>query len=115
MAAGCALREVGRRLEEQLLDEQVVLDRVAEEDRRVDVGVVEGVRVGFVLEQGRAVDAEDLQRQSGRAAEPRVRSGVRRAVGEADQRIVLSGLGIDALRVLGGKPSSISTSALTSP
>ena len=72
MTARCALGEVGRRLDEQLLDEQVVLDRVAEEDRRVDVGVVEGVGVGLVLEQGRTVDAKDLQRQSGSTTEPRV-------------------------------------------
>ena len=104
MPTGRALGEVGRRLDEQLLDKQVVLDRVAEEDRRVDVGIVERARVGLVLEQGRTIDAEHLQRQSGSAAEPRVGSGVRRAVGEADERVVRSGRGIDALRVLGGKP-----------
>src|SRR5262249_11838280 len=101
-AACWALGKVERRLDKQLLDEQVVLDRVAEEDWRVDIGIVEGVGVGLVLEQGRAVDAEDLQRQSGSTTEPRVGSGVRRAVGEADERVVCSGCGIDTLRVFGG-------------
>src|SRR6516225_3686395 len=72
MTACWALGKIERRLDKQLLDKQVVLDRVAEEDWRVDVGIVEGVGVGLVLEQGRAVDAKDLQRQSGSTTEPRV-------------------------------------------
>src|SRR5215472_12136303 len=103
VAACWALGKVERRLDEQLLDEQVVLDRVAEEDWRVDVGIVEGVGVGLVLEQGRAVDAEDLQRQSGSTTEPRVGSGMRRAVRKTDQRIVFSRDRIDPLRVFGGQ------------
>ena len=77
---------------------------VTKENRCVDVGVIEGVRVGLVFGESRTIDAEHLQRQSGRTAEPRVRSSVRRAVGEADKRVVPSRLGVDALRVLSGKP-----------
>jgi hypothetical protein len=103
MAAGRPLREIKRRLEEQLLDEQIVLDRIAEEDGRVDVGIVEGMCIRLVLEEGGAVNAEHLQRQSSRASKPRVGSSVRRAVGEADQRVVYSGFCIDPLRIFSGQ------------
>lgn len=104
MCSGTALGEIGRRVQEQFLDEQIVLDCVAEEDRSVDVGVVECARVRFVFQQGRAGDVEHLQCQSGGGAQPRVGSGVRRAVGEADERVVGSRSRVDSLGVLGGQP-----------
>jgi hypothetical protein len=94
MAARDSSREVAWSTNEQILDEQVVLDGVREENRRIDVGVVESVGVGLVLEQGRPVDIKDLQRQAGRSAEPRVGAGVRRPVRKTDQPIVFSGGGV---------------------
>src|SRR6516225_8351178 len=102
MAARGSSGEVAWSANEQILDEQVVLNGVAEEDRRVDVGIVKGAGVGLVFDERRTVDAEDLQRQSSGTAEPRVGPGMRRAVREADQRVVLAGCGVDALCVLGG-------------
>jgi hypothetical protein len=43
--------KVKRRFYEQFLDKEIVLYRITKENRRVDVGVIEGVRVGLVLEQ----------------------------------------------------------------
>src|SRR5215212_4252980 len=59
------VRFPGRRrdadFQEQLLDDHVLLDRVAEEDRGVDIRVVEGAAIRLVLEQRRAGDTEELQ------------------------------------------------------
>ena len=60
MLALATLREVLSCLDEQVIDEQVVLDGVAEEDGRVDGGVVEGAGVRLVLQQGRAADVETI-------------------------------------------------------
>src|SRR5215831_20910572 len=76
MTARRTLGEVERRLDEQLLDEQIVLDGIAKKYRRVDVGVVEGPGVGLVIEQDRPGSAKNLESQPGRAAEPRVGSGM---------------------------------------
>jgi hypothetical protein len=89
--------------EEQVLEEQVVLQGVAEEDRPVDVGVVERPGVRLVLQQGGALDVEHLERHPDRRPEPYVGAGVGRAVGEADQRPMAPGGGVDALGVLGRK------------
>ena len=115
MTARGALGKVERRLDKKLLDKQVVLDGIAEEHRSVDIGIVKGVRVGLVVEEGRPGNAKDLQCQAGRAAEPRVGPGMRRTVRKADQRIVLSRGRIDALSVFSRQLGEDLDLAQTSP
>jgi hypothetical protein len=82
LAAREVLGEVGR----DLLDEQVVLRRVGDEDRRVLQHEVEGGRVGLVLDQLGSGDVEDLDREAQGGSELRIRAQVGGGAGEPDQR-----------------------------
>src|SRR5437868_14406910 len=98
------LANIRSEVQEHLLDKEVMLHRVAEENRCVDQRVVEGVGVRLVLQQRLAVDAQELQAHADRVAEKGVCSGMGRTIGETDQRLMPAGQRVDTLAVLRGKP-----------
>src|SRR3954451_6154782 len=82
-----------------------MLHRVAEEKRPIDHRVIEGMRVRLVFQQRLAVDPEELEAHAKTHAESSVCSGMGRTIRETDQRLMPAGPRVDALCVLGGKPS----------
>ena len=90
--------------EEEVLYEHVVFHGVGEEDRMVDHRIVEGAAIWLILQQGRAVDPEDLQPHAEGCAKQRIRSAMRTPVRETDHRLMPPRRGVDALGVCGGRP-----------
>ena len=104
MGAGLASRKVTRGVGEQLLDEQIVRHRVTEEDGHVDGVVVERPRVRLVVQEGRTANVKNLERQPECIRQCRICTEMRDAVREANQRIVPSRRGVDALGISGRQP-----------
>ena len=98
------LRQFGRRrrgggLGADLQHEDVMLDRIGEEDRVVNHRIVEGAAVRLVLQKLASFDAEDLKSDAADRPEQLVRVDMRLPVREADHRFVTARLRIDALRI----------------
>src|SRR5207237_1980442 len=62
------------------------------------------VAIWLILQQGRAVDAEDLQPHAEGCAKQCIRSAMRAPVRETDHRLMPPRRGVDALGVCGGRP-----------
>ena len=104
MGAGFASRKVTWRVGEQLLDEQIVRHRVTEEDGHVDGVVVERPCVWLVVHEGRTGNVEHFERQPECIRQGRICTEMCDPVREANQRVVPSRCGVDALGISGRQP-----------
>src|SRR3984885_13860171 len=78
----------------------VIADRVAEEYRSVDEGIVEGTGLALVFDERRPRDSEHLDTHAASGAKQRIGPNVRQSIREAHHRFILGGTGKYTLGIL---------------
>ena len=99
--ARLSAREVLDRVVADLLEDHIVLRRTGDEGRVVLQHEIERARVRLVLDQLGSIHIEDLDREPQNGAELGVGAQVVIGAREANQRVVATRLGVDALGIGG--------------